>query len=79
MPPQVLDEALEVEAQLLGVVVQVGRAQRVLVFEEQIVHLPEPLLGRRRLSCLGGQLGVRVDVVQRQVPPDVAQIAEVGE
>ena len=31
----------------------------------------------RGLGGFGGELGVRVDVVQRQVPPDVADVAEV--
>ena len=32
-----------------------------------------------RLGRLGGELGVRVDVVERQVAPDVADVAEVGQ
>ena len=43
------------------------------------MHLPERALLGRRLGRLGGELGVRVDVGQRQVPPDVADVAEVGE
>ena len=34
---------------------------------------------RGGLGRLGGVLGVRVDVGQRQVPPDVAEVAGVGE
>ena len=54
-------------------------SERVLAFEQQVVHLPErALLGRglRRLGCL---LRVRVDVVQRQVPPDVGDVAVVAQ
>ena len=43
------------------------------------MHLPEGALVGRGLGGLGGELGVRVDVVERQVPPDVADVAEVAE
>ena len=76
---QVVAEALEVEAELLGVAAQVAGSQLVLVVEQQVVHLPERALGGRRLGGLGGELGVRVDVGERQVAPDVADVAEVGE
>src|SRR2546430_2135549 len=58
---------------------QVVRPERVLVAEQQVVHLPERALLGRSLGGLGRNLGARVDVVQRQVPPDVAHVAEVGE
>ena len=54
-------------------------AQRVLVVQQQVVHLPERALRGRRLGRLGGELGVRVHVGQRQVAPDVADVAEVGQ
>ena len=38
------------------------------------MHLPERALGGGGLGRLGGELGVRVDVVERQVAPDVAQV-----
>ena len=47
--------------------------------EQQVVHLPERALRGGRLGGLGGELGVRVDVGERQVAPDVADVAEVGE
>ena len=47
--------------------------------EQEIVHLPEGALLGRGLGGFGGQLGVHVDVVQRQVPPDVAHVAELAE
>ena len=62
-----------------GVAGQVGGPQRVLVGEQQVVHLPEPALGAGGLRRLGGELRARVHVVQRQVPPDVAEVAELGE
>ena len=43
------------------------------------MHLPEGALIGRGLGGLGGELGVGVDVVQRQVPPDVADVGEVAE
>ena len=68
-------EAVDVEAELLGVADEVAVAERVLVLEQQVVHLPERALLGRRLRRLGRQLRVRVDVVQRQVPPHVADVA----
>ena len=53
-------------------------AQRALVLEQQVVHLPERALRRRRLGRLGRQLRVRVHVGERQVPPDVAHVGEVA-
>ena len=47
--------------------------------EQQVVHLPERALRGRRLGRLGGELRVRVHVVERQVPPHVADVAEVGQ
>ena len=43
------------------------------------MHLPERALVGGGLGGLGGELGVRVDVVERQVPPDVADVAEVAQ
>ena len=43
------------------------------------MHLPEAALGGRGLRRLGRDLGIRVHVGQRQVAPDVAEVAEVGE
>src|SRR3954447_16057548 len=51
----------------------VGR-EFVLVVEQSVVHLPKSALFAGCLGCLGRQLGVWVHVVQRQVPPDVAQV-----
>ena len=53
---QVFGEALDVEPELLGVGDQVARAERVLVGEQEVVHLPEAPLVGRRLGRLRGQL-----------------------
>ena len=52
--------------------------QRPLVAQQDVVHLPEAALRRRRLGGLGGQLRVRVDVVEREVAPDVADLVPEG-
>ena len=45
--------------------------------KEQIVHLPEAALGRRRFGRLGGELGLGMDRAEGHVAKDVAQpIAE---
>src|SRR5581483_1995944 len=60
---QVVFEALDVEAELPGVADQVGNAQRVLVVEQDVVHLPEGVLLCRRLRRFGRLLRVRMHVV----------------
>src|SRR3954454_23089369 len=57
---QLLVEAIEIEAYLLGVAAQLLVAQALLVLVEHVVHLPELALGARRLGRLGGGLGARV-------------------
>ena len=69
----------DIEPELLGVADQVGGAQFVLMAEEEIVHWPERVLDGGRLGCLGGVLGVWMDVCERAVAPDVAHAAEVRE
>ena len=71
---QLVGEPVDVEAELAGVADEIRRHQRVLVLEQQVVHLPELALRRRRLGRLGRELGVRVDVGERQVAEDVAQV-----
>ncbi len=46
--------------------------------EQDVVHLPEPALGRGCLGRFGGELGAGVDVVQRQVTPHVSDVIAVG-
>ena len=77
---QAVCEALDVEFQLLGVADQVARLEGVLVVEHEVVHLPERVLVGRGLCGLGGKLSMGVDVVQRQVSPDIADLcAEIAE
>ena len=77
---QLVGEALDVEPELAArSPSRSERTQRVLVLEQQIVHLPERALRGGRLGRLGGDLRVRMHVGERQVPPDVAHVAEVGE
>jgi hypothetical protein len=59
---ELVAEAVDVEAELLRVADQIARGERVLVREQEIVHLPEGTLRRRGLGRLGSQLGVRVNV-----------------
>jgi hypothetical protein len=47
--------------------------------EQEVVHLPERALLGRRLGRLRRLLRVRVDVVERQVPPDIGDVAEVAQ
>ena len=76
---QRLAELFDVKLQLLCVADQGIDRQRLLVRQQQVVHLPKFLLRGGGLRCLGGQLGMAVDVVQREVTPHVAQVAEIGE
>jgi hypothetical protein len=62
---QLVPEALDVEAELFRVALQVARLQFVLGGEQLVVHRPEGPLGARRLGGLGGHLGVEMDVVER--------------
>ena len=72
------EEPLDVQPQPSGVRREVLQLQGVLVVEQQVVHGPEGLLTGGGLGGHGGQLGVRVDVGQGQMPHDVAQpVAEV--
>ena len=80
VPLQVSREALEVEPELAPRS-RAGRAARASPWwasSRSCISQNAPC-ARGRLGGLGGELGVRVDVVERQVPPDVAQVAEVGE
>ena len=68
-------ELCEVQRQLLGVAPQVVVLEHLLASEEQLVHLPEPLLARGRLGCGGCGERVGVDLGQREVPEAEAQAA----
>jgi len=42
------------------------------------VHAPELALRGGRLRRFGSELGVRMDVIEREVPPDVTDVAGVA-
>jgi hypothetical protein len=60
-------EALDVEAKLFAVCTQVVVGECFLPMEEELMHLPEAVLERRRLGCAGGSYGMRMDLSQRKV------------
>src|SRR6185503_17931898 len=72
---QIVLESLDVEPEVPGVADEIAVTERVLALEQEVVHLPERTLLCRRFRCLGRPLRVRMDVVQRQVPPRVVDIA----
>src|SRR5436189_6204560 len=72
---KVVCELLDVEPELLRVPDQVIRLQGVLVPEQQVVHLPERALRGCGLRCFGGELRVRMHVVQRKMAPYVADVS----
>jgi hypothetical protein len=78
-PVQVVGEARHVEPESIGVRHQIGHLQPVLVREQQVVHLPERALIGGGLRGQRRQLGVRMHVCKRQVPPHVADVREVAE
>jgi hypothetical protein len=57
---------------------EVGGAELILVRQQHVVHLPECALRAGRLRCLRRELGVWVEVGQREVPPDEPQIVAEG-
>ena len=61
-------EPRDVELELGGIPPQVVVLERLLAMEEQLVHLPEPVLERGRLGRGGRGERVRVDLGQRKVP-----------
>ena len=74
----VAEEPLDVEAEAPGVASEILELKLVLVCEEQVMHVPEPVLDASRLRGRGREFGVGVHVGERQVPDDVPQtVAEV--
>ena len=71
--------APEIEPELVGEATDPLWREIVLVGEERVIHRPEGALRIRRLDRLGGQLRAAVHVVERQVAPDVAHVADLGE
>jgi hypothetical protein len=66
---QVLPEGRHVQAQAGRVPHQVGRPQLALMTHQAVVHRPERALRCSGLRGLRRQLGPRVDVTERKVPP----------
>jgi hypothetical protein len=75
---QILIEALHVEADLTGVLPQVGVIKRLLVLEQRVVHRPEEVLALRRgaFGCLRGVFGVRVLWSRKVTVHEAEPIAE---
>jgi hypothetical protein len=69
---QIFCEAVDVDVELLRIADQIVQAECILMVEQQVVHFPERALVRGGLRRLGRSLRVRMDVVERQVAPDVA-------
>jgi len=68
-----VDDATRINARSRGVLGKVLVGERVLVFEQEVVHLPKPTLsagGLGGLSCMGR---VSVYVCQREVPEGKTQ------
>ncbi len=65
---------LDVDPDAAGVAEQVLELELVLVVEQLVVGLPESALHAGLLHRLGGQLGMGVDVDQRQVADHVAEV-----
>src|ERR671917_2630323 len=79
MLAQLAGEALDTEAEPLRVADEIGWLECFLLVEQQVVHLPERALFGGCLGCLGSELGLGMDIAQRQVAPDVADVAELAQ
>jgi hypothetical protein len=47
------------------------------MLHQEVMHRPEGALACCYLGGLGGELGVWVDILKREVPPHIPDIAEV--
>src|SRR5919201_3510226 len=74
---EIIAEPFDVEPEPLGTRDQIRLLERGLFGEQQVVHLPEGALLCGGLGGFGGHLCVGMDVVQWEVAPDVAEVAEV--
>jgi hypothetical protein len=70
-------ELVQVELELRGVLLDVGAGHRLLVLEEDVMHLPELALLAGGQRGLGADLGVLVHR-QREVLEDDADVLGVG-
>jgi hypothetical protein len=72
--PHFSPKASYVQAQAFGMKLEVIVLELMLTLEENVVHLPEPSLGSRRLGCLGRPLREWMHVVTREVAKDEANL-----
>jgi len=70
---EVPGKRLDVELKSRGVKQQRAPVECLLIFEQHVVHRPEPSLGARGLGRFGGLNGVRVYLRQREMPVHEAQ------
>ena len=70
---EVVRELVGLQADPSGILNEVAIVERVLVFEQRVVHLPELVLARGGLGRLGGVLGMRMRVRERKVAKDETQ------
>jgi hypothetical protein len=61
-------EAPKFQARRGGILPEAFCFQMALVFEQQVVHLPEPVLPTGRFRRLGRLLGIEVHLAQRKLP-----------
>ncbi len=71
---QIALELRRIEAEIPGVLEQVGIIKALLVFIEGVVHLPKLPLGARCLRCRGSLLGMGMHSLQGKVAKDEAQL-----
>ena len=73
----VTDEPLDLEPDVAGVPDQVLGRELTLMAQQLVVHLPELVLKCSGLRCLGRKLRVRVHIIERQMPPHIAEVTGV--
>src|SRR5439155_8706890 len=71
---ELLVEQVEVELDRLSVGTQVVDPQTLLVLVKMVMHLPEPVLGGRRLGLLGRVFGMGMRGADREVAEDEPQL-----
>jgi len=64
---QCLRERLPIQREALGQFTEHLLAQRILVFEDEVVHLPELAVCCGKLSGFGSGLSIRMDFSQRKI------------
>ena len=72
--PQCVPECLPIKREAMRQFPEHLLAKRILVLEDQVMHVPELAMGRGKLSGLGGDLGVWMYFSQREVSKDKPQL-----